>query len=267
MQNDYGDPRWQKLRLQVMDRDGWKCVACGDAESTLHVHHKRYCGDIWDSPMEDLQTLCNGCHMGLGPHPKAGVWYEKICEINKQLLVANNWHERPEAVEKDAVAIAVRNCPHCGQHEFASANKVLNCLSCGWSMQLSHYTFLHVPATVMNPEQQRAKHEAEDRAKKKANALGQLKAWARKCREYGFSDGEIWSAAFPEHAVPFGYEIDSDGLLDVSLFHLDEIAQLKAYLSSGMSFHDIAWEMLGNSIDLRRRMIATGHAPEVVNGR
>ena len=133
-------------------------------------------------------------------------------------------------------------------------------------MQLFRYTFLHVPATIVSPEQQRAKQETEEREKKKANALGQLKAWARKCREYGFSDSEIWSSAFPEHAVPFGYEIDSDGLLDVSLFHADEIAQLKAYLSSGMSFHDIAWEMLGDSLDLRRRMIATGHAPEVSYG-
>jgi ribosomal protein L37AE/L43A len=267
MSANYGDPRWQRKRLVCMERDNWNCVACGESKETLHVHHKRYCGDIWDSPTEDLQTLCNGCHMGLGPHPKAGVWYEKICEINRKLLVADNWHGRTESVEKDAVAVAVQNCPQCGQHEFHAGDKILNCLSCGWSMQLFQYTFLHTPATIVNPEQQRAKHEAEDRVKKKAHAYGQLKTWARKCREHGFSDGEIWMAAFPEHAVPLGYELDSEGTLDVSLFHLDEIAQLKAYLSSGLSFHDIAWEMLGNSNDLRRRMAATGHAPEVLDGR
>lgn len=36
------DPRWQKKRLEIFDRDGWKCVECGDKDSTLNVHHIFY---------------------------------------------------------------------------------------------------------------------------------------------------------------------------------------------------------------------------------
>lgn len=58
------DPRWQKVRLQVLERDGWKCQICGDQKSTLHVHHMRYFYGMppWDYPLSLLATLCKGCH-------------------------------------------------------------------------------------------------------------------------------------------------------------------------------------------------------------
>lgn len=57
------DPRWQKKRLQILERDGWKCRACGDAENNLQVHHVVYRKiDPWDYPDECLQTLCCDCH-------------------------------------------------------------------------------------------------------------------------------------------------------------------------------------------------------------
>ena len=58
------DPRWQKKRLRVLDRDGWTCQVCWETEETLHVHHLKYAksGNPWDSPMKDLQTLCEDCH-------------------------------------------------------------------------------------------------------------------------------------------------------------------------------------------------------------
>ena len=31
------DPRWQRKRLQVLERDGWKCRSCGSMGETLHV--------------------------------------------------------------------------------------------------------------------------------------------------------------------------------------------------------------------------------------
>ena len=31
------DPRWQKKRLEILERDGWKCMACGEKEKTLRV--------------------------------------------------------------------------------------------------------------------------------------------------------------------------------------------------------------------------------------
>ncbi len=58
------DPRWQKKRLQIFDRDDWKCTVCNDSKSTLHVHHSFYKKDAqpWDYENENLQTLCENCH-------------------------------------------------------------------------------------------------------------------------------------------------------------------------------------------------------------
>lgn len=57
------DPRWQKKRLLVLERDQWQCQACGDNESTLHVHHRWYEGkDPWDAPDDALVALCETCH-------------------------------------------------------------------------------------------------------------------------------------------------------------------------------------------------------------
>lgn len=64
------DPRWQRRRLQIFERDEFKCRSCGcgideSPESVqLHVHHLRYekNTDPWDYPSGDLLTLCNDCH-------------------------------------------------------------------------------------------------------------------------------------------------------------------------------------------------------------
>ncbi len=62
--NKYQDPRWQKLRLQILDRDHWGCQSCGEEEKPLHVHHKYYVAGkpLWESPPESLITLCADCH-------------------------------------------------------------------------------------------------------------------------------------------------------------------------------------------------------------
>lgn len=58
------DPRWQKKRLQIMERDGFSCFICGDTESTLNVHHKRYIyGKLaWEYDDSNYMTLCEECH-------------------------------------------------------------------------------------------------------------------------------------------------------------------------------------------------------------
>jgi hypothetical protein len=56
------DPRWQKKRLLIFDRDNWTCQCCGDKEMTLNVHHTAYVGDPWDCPDEKLVTVCEDCH-------------------------------------------------------------------------------------------------------------------------------------------------------------------------------------------------------------
>lgn len=58
------DPRWQKKRLHILERDHWACKLCGDTETTLNVHHKKYVKNKspWDYPNETLVTLCEHCH-------------------------------------------------------------------------------------------------------------------------------------------------------------------------------------------------------------
>jgi hypothetical protein len=58
------DPRWQKKRLQILERDGWKCRACHDGSTTLHVHHLIYIkGQApWDYKDSALIALCEDCH-------------------------------------------------------------------------------------------------------------------------------------------------------------------------------------------------------------
>jgi 5-methylcytosine-specific restriction endonuclease McrA len=57
------DPRWQKKRLLILDRDGWKCFSCGDSTRNLQVRHVVYRRmDPWEYPDSLLQTLCDACH-------------------------------------------------------------------------------------------------------------------------------------------------------------------------------------------------------------
>lgn len=57
------DPRWQKKRLEVMERDGFKCRDCESTRKMLHVHHCGYRGkNPWEAPLGLLLTLCVDCH-------------------------------------------------------------------------------------------------------------------------------------------------------------------------------------------------------------
>lgn len=58
------DPRWQKKRLEIMERDRWRCRRCGSAGKTLNVHHGYYekGNNPWDYPDGSLFTLCEKCH-------------------------------------------------------------------------------------------------------------------------------------------------------------------------------------------------------------
>lgn len=58
------DPRWQKKRLEILERDGWACCHCQEKNETLHVHHHWYeKGKApWDYPDTAFETLCKDCH-------------------------------------------------------------------------------------------------------------------------------------------------------------------------------------------------------------
>jgi 5-methylcytosine-specific restriction endonuclease McrA len=62
--NKLKDPRWQKKRLEILQRDKWSCQQCGDEETELHVHHRyyEYNLDPWNYPDADMFSLCYLCH-------------------------------------------------------------------------------------------------------------------------------------------------------------------------------------------------------------
>lgn len=57
------DPRWQKKRLQILERDNWTCRDTGKTDEQLQVHHCWYAkGPPWETPDEYLLTLCKSAH-------------------------------------------------------------------------------------------------------------------------------------------------------------------------------------------------------------
>jgi 5-methylcytosine-specific restriction endonuclease McrA len=56
------DPElYERLREQVLQRDGWRCQGCG-ARSNLEVHHKEFRSQGGQDSEENLITLCAACH-------------------------------------------------------------------------------------------------------------------------------------------------------------------------------------------------------------
>lgn len=62
--DNYKDPRWQKKRLEIMERDGFRCRSCGSETETLNVHHAYYeKGKMpWEYDNKVLITWCEKCH-------------------------------------------------------------------------------------------------------------------------------------------------------------------------------------------------------------
>ena len=93
------DPRWQRLRLEVMQRDGFKCRDCESAEKTLHVHHCGYRGKSpWETPVELLVTVCHECHeirqsLEREAKDKLEEWFAKSSAFNISEFQPTSWSE------------------------------------------------------------------------------------------------------------------------------------------------------------------------------
>lgn len=58
------DPRWQKRRLDIMNRDSFTCQWCFSGDKMLVVHHRYYLPktEPWDYNDSCLITICQDCH-------------------------------------------------------------------------------------------------------------------------------------------------------------------------------------------------------------
>lgn len=77
------DPRWQKRRLEIMQRDNFTCQICGHSDIPLHVHHVFYKDNIkpWEYEDKALITLCEDCHDA--EHESYINIYEKIKRLRE----------------------------------------------------------------------------------------------------------------------------------------------------------------------------------------
>ena len=60
---------YERLRQQVLHRDGWRCQSCGTT-SNLEIHHKQFRSHSGHDSEENLITLCSTCHSSV--HGQAG---------------------------------------------------------------------------------------------------------------------------------------------------------------------------------------------------
>lgn len=81
------DPRWQKKRLEVLERDDWRCKKCGDKKTELQVHHIKYHKKAWDTPLKHLDTLCAHCHVCVEGIKKLDKKYDLKFDYNALKIV------------------------------------------------------------------------------------------------------------------------------------------------------------------------------------
>lgn len=82
--------RWQVLRQQILERDGWKCRCCGDRRRLEidHIQSVRTAPEKAFDP-KNLQALCGPCHtrktrieLGYKPiDPKRAAWREAVADL------------------------------------------------------------------------------------------------------------------------------------------------------------------------------------------
>ena len=53
---------WARLRRSVLERDGYRCRSCGKA-GILEVHHVQDLQHGGTNDLDNLETLCRGCHI------------------------------------------------------------------------------------------------------------------------------------------------------------------------------------------------------------
>lgn len=87
MTNQYSETlkngNWQKRRVEILQRDNFKCVLC-KSEDRLEIHHINYIDGIkaWEYPNDMLITLCRGCHEKEYPRSKVERYLMETLRMN-----------------------------------------------------------------------------------------------------------------------------------------------------------------------------------------
>lgn len=100
------DPRWQKKRLKILERDDFTCQNCADKTKTLHVHHLKYDGEPWEIDSHYLVTLCESCHKTID------IKYEAAFKEFKDAIL----YQRIRPMPLGFIAAQIKNSPHDLSH-------------------------------------------------------------------------------------------------------------------------------------------------------
>ena len=77
------DARWQRKRLEVMNRDKWTCRCCGVYGDgvVFNVHHAYYESgkNPWEYPSDSLVTWCSDCHSIM--HDYLQILNKSVCNM------------------------------------------------------------------------------------------------------------------------------------------------------------------------------------------
>lgn len=112
------NPKWQKKRLQILERDVFTCQKCLDKESTLHVHHKFYTKgkNPWEYDNYVLITLCEKCH-----------------QLEEQILIQKADLKSRLNTLFPTVVSKLDKCPACGNKDLNNFQvKSYCCTMCGF---------------------------------------------------------------------------------------------------------------------------------------
>lgn len=79
--DQYKHPKWQKKRLEILERDNFNCVNCGEDDKQLDVHHGYYEINkmLWEYDNQTMITLCKKCHKDVDVEKRA--LHKKIAKL------------------------------------------------------------------------------------------------------------------------------------------------------------------------------------------
>jgi hypothetical protein len=104
---------WYLFSKEIKKRDKWKCVEC-ESDKNLQAHHIIYRKGFkpWESPMDEVITLCKICH-------------EKVHEKNKIKSISNGKIIKYNKIEKKSKSKGIKKYKGIPVHIIRNNEKLL----------------------------------------------------------------------------------------------------------------------------------------------
>lgn len=117
-------PKWQRRRLEILQRADFRCESCNADDKTLHVHHKRYRAGAmaWEYGDDDLIALCEPCHQkqhGVQPAPSEPSIPRRVPSDDLMRHYLQTWGQ--QAYTTSCPLIAIAQCRACGNEVLCAA--------------------------------------------------------------------------------------------------------------------------------------------------